>query len=103
MFPFLSSTLVVQQLSLLLVSSAFLFLGFNLAVAWGQSQAKSKISISKASTAKKVSYYDVKKTGLKSTLYPKKQTAVTPEFSLPDGEYLEESPPTIKFLPNNTK
>jgi hypothetical protein len=96
MFQFLYPTVIVQHLSLLLLSSAFLFLGLNVAVAWGASQTPQKTTINTVSSAKKVSPKGVKKTAVAS----RKPQSTVPEFSLPDGEYLEASPETVKFPPN---
>ena len=76
MFQLFYSTAVVQQLSLLIVSSAFLFLGLNVAVAWGQTQLTTKTSISKTATPRKATYHSVKKTSTKASvshqsLYPR--------------------------------
>jgi hypothetical protein len=98
MFQLFYSTAVVQQLSLLIVSSAFLFLGLNVAVAWGQTQLTTKTSMSKTATPRKATYHSVKKTSTKATVsHQSKPKASTPEFSLPDGEYLEESPAVVTY------
>jgi hypothetical protein len=97
MFQLVYSTAVVQQLSLLIVSSAFLFLGLNVAVAWGQTQLTTKTSLSKTATPRKATYHSVKKTCSKSTVSQGKPKAAPPEFTLPDGEYLEESPAVVTY------
>jgi hypothetical protein len=96
MFQFLYPS-IVQQFSLLLLSSAFLFLGLNVAVAWGQTQNTPKTSINKMTTARKSAYTSIKKTTQKSGSTNNKSNASSTDFALPDGEYLEESPATVQF------
>ena len=95
MFQFLSSPAVVQQFILLLISSAFLFLGLNVAVAWGQSQYAPKTTISHISNTKKS--IAITSTHKKATTKSKPKVPASTEFSLPDGEYLDNSPAVVTY------
>ena len=100
MFQFLSSPAIVQQFSLLLISSAFLFLGLNVAVAWGQSQYAPKTTISHISSTKKstaITSTHKKATTKTTTTKSKPKVPASAEFSLPDGEYLDNSPAVVTY------
>jgi hypothetical protein len=88
----------VQQAGLLLLCSVFLFLGLNVAVAWGQAKYASTRTPSTTSSSRRTPTHINQKSSTRP-LSSKKSTSKPPstaDFTMPDGEYLDAEPSTIR-------
>jgi hypothetical protein len=88
----------IQQAGLLLLCGVFLFLGLNVAVAWGQAQyATTRTKTTTSSSNRKSSTYTSPKSITKhiGTKKTNNKPPSSSDFSMPDGEYLDVEPSTI--------